>query len=178
MSDDEDLIENYIEDDISEAEETENKRGPNKKDLNKKTEDYEDEPDPDDAVEVKVNENQKIEELDLDNLDISEKSPDVINYIVVPDSERRTLGIMHYPEFTKLVAERATELNNPDVKPYVDVKGLSSNVEIACEEIRQGKCPLMIRRILPGNQVEKYRVNELIIPEHFYSVVRTFSLVN
>ena len=89
--------------------------------------------------------------------------------------ERRSQPRLSIYEFTSLVGERATQLSRGAV-PFValppDFK-TRSNMElckIAIEEIRQKVLPRSLLREMPdGAPSEVWTLDELHIPEHFFS---------
>lgn len=73
--------------------------------------------------------------------------------------------IMTKYEFDKIIGLRTMQLSNGAV-PYVNIDNLiiSSNMElrqIALRELREGKMPYIIERILPNNKKELIRVRDL-----------------
>ena len=73
--------------------------------------------------------------------------------------------IMTKFEFDKIISLRTTQLANGAI-PFVSVQGLktSSNMElrqIAIEELKQGRLPLMVERTLPANKKECIRVRDM-----------------
>ncbi len=91
----------------------------------------------------------------------------------IPDNERMTCDKMSYLEYIKIIALRATVLSNNTLdKPitYTDVddilKSSSHNkeVEMAIREIRDKKCPYLLKRYVGKNMYEIWDVNELIVP--------------
>lgn len=81
--------------------------------------------------------------------------------IVVPDNERQTSDQFTYFEYTRVIEERAKEIENGDMI-FIDIKDETDPIKIAEMEIIQRKSPKVIIRHLNKNTVEKWSANELI----------------
>ena len=80
----------------------------------------------------------------------------------VPDSERTTYNKLTKYEKTSLISVRAQQLAS-GLKPVIDsLKGLSGPIEIAKEELKQRKIPLVIYRNVRGGKFEIWKVDELV----------------
>ncbi len=82
---------------------------------------------------------------------------------IVPKDMRRTSEIMTYAEYTRVVSERAKQIENGS-PIFVELKNEHKPSNIAEKEILQKKCPLKIIRYLTKNIKEEWSVNEMIIP--------------
>ena len=107
-------------------------------------------------------------DTELDNVD--EKKYDT--YIRVKDEDRVTDNHLNINEFTGCISIRAKQLSNGAV-PYIDVDrlGLIHSIDIAIQELKEGKCPLKLNRRYGSNKIEFWDVNDMIIPTYYYSSV-------
>lgn len=80
------------------------------------------------------------------------------------DDTRQTSEIMTLAEYTRVVSERAKQIENGSPIFIQDIGDESNPIIIAEMEIVQKKCPMLITRYLSANIVEIYKVNEMIIP--------------
>jgi DNA-directed RNA polymerase I, II, and III subunit RPABC2 len=81
------------------------------------------------------------------------------------DKEKLSKPIMTKYEFDQIISLRATQLAL-GAQAFVDTTGLKiqSNMElrqIALQELREGKLPYIIKRPLPNNKFEYYRIRDL-----------------
>ena len=85
-----------------------------------------------------------------------------IKYIII-DELHRTLPIMSKYEKTRILGQRAKQLNSGN-KPFISVpKNIMDGYLIAQEELRQKKLPFIIRRPLPNGGSEYWRIKDLEI---------------
>lgn len=82
---------------------------------------------------------------------------------VTPNHLRITSEVMTLAEYTRVISERAKQIEENSVK-FCDIGDETDLIKIAKMEIRQKKCPINITRQLPMNIVEIFSVNELEIP--------------
>ncbi len=82
---------------------------------------------------------------------------------VVPPEERITSEIMTHAEYTRVVGERAKQIENGSTI-FIVLKNDHDPIRIAEKEIKQKKCPLKITRYLTQNIKEEWNVNEMVIP--------------
>lgn len=73
--------------------------------------------------------------------------------------------IMTKYEFDKIIGLRTMQLSNGAI-PYINIDNLkiTSNMDlrqIALKELREGKMPYIIERVLPNNKKEYIRVRDL-----------------
>ena len=72
--------------------------------------------------------------------------------------------IMTIYEFDKIIGIRTQQLSS-GATPFIgNIKNVSSNMElrkVALEELKQGKLPFIIERVLPNKKKEHYRVRDL-----------------
>lgn len=100
----------------------------------------------------------------LEELEFGTFSNDMRKEItIVPRNDRRTTEIMTLAEYTRVIAERAKQIEN-GAPIFVDVKNEADPKKIAEQEIREKKCPLKITRMLRKNIAEIWHVNEMVIP--------------
>lgn len=80
----------------------------------------------------------------------------------VPASERITKPFLTKYEKTRLIATRAQQIANGSM-PLIKFDNQSSleAVELATEELRQKKTPLIVRRPLPNGSYEDWSIEEL-----------------
>jgi DNA-directed RNA polymerase subunit K/omega len=72
--------------------------------------------------------------------------------------------IMTIYEFDKIIGMRTQQLSSGAIPFISNIKKVSSNMElrqVALEELKQGKLPFIIERILPNKKKEHYRVRDL-----------------
>tara|TARA_B100000963_G_scaffold285907_1_gene254882 strand:+ start:2603 stop:3379 length:777 start_codon:yes stop_codon:yes gene_type:complete len=82
---------------------------------------------------------------------------------IIIDDLHRTLPIMSKYEKTRILGQRAKQLNSGN-KPFVSVpKNVMEGYLIAQEELRQKKLPFIIRRPLPNGGSEYWRIKDLEI---------------
>jgi DNA-directed RNA polymerase I, II, and III subunit RPABC2 len=65
-------------------------------------------------------------------------------------------------ERAKVIGIRATQLSN-GAQPTIQVSKNMSIYDIAWEEIKQKKCPYIVKRYLPDGSYEEWKVNDLEI---------------
>ena len=83
--------------------------------------------------------------------------------IITPDDRRITSEIMTKFEYTRIVAERAKQIENGSM-PFINIGTESDPIKIAEQEIRKKQCPMQIKRKITKNIIEIWRVNEMIPP--------------
>jgi len=76
-------------------------------------------------------------------------------------AQKITLPIMSKYERAKIIGWRATQIAK-GAKPLVDVKGIKDPFAKAEKELAEKKIPLIIRRILPDNSYEDWKVSEFM----------------
>ena len=85
-------------------------------------------------------------------------------YTEIPDDERITSEVMTRFEYTNVVATRARQLEQGSMA-FVDYSNITDYKKIAELEILTKKCPIDIIRKLNNNYIERWHVNEMIIPK-------------
>lgn len=121
------------------------------------------------------------DDLDEDFFEIEEEDPteetdeiydvkDTIDNIkektskLIPRSERKTSRIMTIYEKTRLLGIRTQQIDM-GCDPLIDAsEGFTDSLQIAEQELKQKKIPLIIRRYLPNGDYEDWEVDEMIIP--------------
>lgn len=103
-----------------------------------------------------LDEDYESEEYESDEEDIIVK--DQLNRI--PDNQRTTYNRLTKYEKTRILTVRIEQLaiGSP---PMIDPKNMNIR-EIALEELKQRKIPLIIRRKVKGNKFEQWKLSELI----------------
>ena len=80
----------------------------------------------------------------------------------IPIKDRQTSRFLTKFERARVVGERAIEISNgSEIKVEID-EGVWDPLKIAEKELKQRKIDYVIRRYLPDNSYEDWRVNELI----------------
>ncbi len=72
---------------------------------------------------------------------------------------KKTLPFMTKYEHTRIIGVRIEQLSR-GAKPNISTKGLYTIREIAEEELRQRKTPFIIKRPLPNNTFEYWKIEE------------------
>lgn len=112
----------------------------------------------DDDVEEEKEEEMIIEEdekgLEEDD-DVRSSKDDIFQSIEYITSPRLTKY-----ERAKIIGMRATQLSQGANPTIIPKKGMSI-YDIALEEIKQKKCPYIIKRYLPDGSYEQWKVNDL-----------------
>jgi DNA-directed RNA polymerase I, II, and III subunit RPABC2 len=118
-----------------------------------------------------------VEEDDLDDIDDDENTINISDnhkfeivskdktYERLESRKRICSPMMTTPELTKLIGIRAQQLScgmNPMVIVSPDIMDTKF---IAIQELLQKKMPLILRRFLPNDLYEDWRVEDLIIPK-------------
>ena len=85
--------------------------------------------------------------------------------IIVPDNERMSSSIMTHAEYTRVVSERAQQIENGS-PIFVYIEDESNPINIAKKEIDQKKCPLEIIRYMSNDKKYKeiWMVKDMIVP--------------
>ena len=80
---------------------------------------------------------------------------------IIIDPLHRTVPFLTKYEFTRIVGQRAKQIDNGSV-PFVEVpKGVIDGYNIAIMELEQKQIPFIIRRPIPGGGSEYWRVSDL-----------------
>lgn len=74
---------------------------------------------------------------------------------------RKTLPKPTRYERAAIIGVRATQIAHGS-EPNTDITGMTDPYEMAEKEFNDGKSPLIIERRLPGGEVERVRLSELI----------------
>lgn len=91
---------------------------------------------------------------------------DDIQKIKTDASDHRSAPIMTKYEFNALISLRTTHLSRgaiPFIKLPEDIN-IQSNMQlrrIALQELREGKLPYLVRRPLPNNRIEYWKIKDL-----------------
>ncbi|KAK8790267.1 hypothetical protein WA538_001359 [Blastocystis sp. DL] len=78
----------------------------------------------------------------------------------IPISERVTTPYLTKYERARILGTRALQLSM-NAPPMVEVTDQTDTLQIALEELKQKKIPLIIRRFLPSGKYEDWRLDEL-----------------
>jgi DNA-directed RNA polymerase subunit K/omega len=84
--------------------------------------------------------------------------------IVTPNNYRQTSEIMTLAEYTRVISERASQIQNGSVI-FIDIGNETDLIKIAKLEISLKKSPMKITRSITTNIVEIWEVNEMIVPK-------------
>ena len=110
---------------------------------------------------------ENLDELEIDEeLEIEEDlptttAPSVVIKVTKPE-DRITSNVLNRFDRAKVIGIRAQQIANGD-EYFTDPGGLTSPIEIADKELMEGKCPIIIERVLHGNIVEHWPLREMII---------------
>lgn len=74
---------------------------------------------------------------------------------------RVTVPYLTKYERTRLIGARAEQLNRGSL-PTVKVGNLKNTIDIAKKELEERKIPFIVRRKLPNNKYEDWKIEELI----------------
>lgn len=95
----------------------------------------------------------------------------VEKHIIVSNDDRRTSDTLNKFEYSAILSER-TEYISEDSTTFINIDGMDDPREIAKAEIRQRKCPIMIKRYVGTKDGQKYfeivSPNDLIHPPNLY----------
>lgn len=83
--------------------------------------------------------------------------------IIIPKQFRRTSQDLTRKEYTRILSERAKEIENGSAY-FVEIGKVSNPKAIAELEIKNKRCPLYIVRIYNNNLKEIWPVNEMGLP--------------
>lgn len=83
--------------------------------------------------------------------------------IITPPEMRRTSEIMTIAEYTRVISERAKQIDNGS-PIFCDIKREFDPIEIARLEIQQKRCPIKITRHITKFLVEEWDVNSMLVP--------------
>lgn len=118
--------------------------------------------------EVEKTTEEKEQDAEFENLqNFQVISPDMDSTVTIticlPD-ERRTSHRLAQAEMTAAIVYRASQIEkNPKV--FTDnVVGLTNPIEMARQEMKDRKCPLILRRFISPTFCEDWNINEMIHP--------------
>lgn len=83
--------------------------------------------------------------------------------IIVPDDKRITSEIMTLAEYTRVISERAKQIEN-GAPIFCDIKGEINLIKIAEMEIALKCCPMKVTRYLTKNIKEIWNINQMVAP--------------
>jgi DNA-directed RNA polymerase I, II, and III subunit RPABC2 len=83
--------------------------------------------------------------------------------IVTPDEKRITSEIMTLAEYTRVLSERAKQIENGS-PIFITLNNETNPIKIAEREIIEKKCPMMLTRKITRHIIENYNINEMVIP--------------
>lgn len=83
--------------------------------------------------------------------------------IILHPDQRRTSDVMTMFEYTNIISQRATQINNGG-ECYTDTANLTDPIEMARKELHDKRCPLMVQRGVTDKIFELWTANELAIP--------------
>ena len=79
--------------------------------------------------------------------------------VIIPDDERMSDPVLYYYEMVAIIGTRAQQLAN-SAPPMIKINA-KDVFTIALAELRERVIPYKIKRYLPGNRVEIFRLSEL-----------------
>lgn len=106
--------------------------------------------------EIEVDEEQEVDE-DLPTT----TAPSTIIKVTKPE-DRITSNVLNRFDRAKAIGIRAQQIADGD-EYFTDPEGLTAPIDIAEKELNEGKCPIIIERVLHGNIVEHWPIREMII---------------
>lgn len=109
----------------------------------------------------------KYAKIDYDELDLDEMFGD--DKILVEKNTRISKPVLTKYEFVRLLTDRTKQLAQGAKHMLKNTQELSSK-EIAKLEIKEGVIPLIIERPIPNSKSERWKITELEVPEHFFSM--------
>ena len=109
----------------------------------------------------------KYAKIDYDELDLDEIFGD--DKILVEKNIRISKPVLTKYEFVRLLTDRTKQLAQGAKHMLKNTQELSSK-EIAKLEIKEGVIPLIIERPIPNSKSERWKITELEVPEHFFSM--------
>jgi DNA-directed RNA polymerase subunit K/omega len=121
----------------------------------------------DDEEALKTKCYSKYAKVDYDDLDLDEMFGD--EPILLDKNIRVSKPVLTKYEFVRLLTDRTKQLAQGAKHMLKNTQELSSK-EIAKLEIKEGVIPLIIERPIPNSKSERWKVSELQIPEHFFSM--------
>jgi len=80
---------------------------------------------------------------------------------MVVEQKKISMPFLTKYEKARLLGLRIKQLTSGAL-PLIDTTGFSNYIEIAEEELKQKKTPLIIKRRMPNNKFEYWKINELI----------------
>ena len=107
------------------------------------------------------------EGLDVERLQAEGERMDVVDeYDGEPQGNQTRITTRYLTKYEKarVLGTRALQLSM-NAPPMVEVEGETDPLEIAYKELRQKKIPFIIRRYLPDQSFEDWKLDELIIHE-------------
>lgn len=81
---------------------------------------------------------------------------------IIHDSNHKTLPILTKYERTKILGQRAKQIEDGD-NPYIDINNIIDPYIIASMELTANKIPFIIRRPLPNGSSEYWKLSDLLI---------------
>jgi DNA-directed RNA polymerase subunit K/omega len=83
--------------------------------------------------------------------------------VVVPKDKRITSEIMTLAEFTRVISERAKQIENGS-PIFCEINGETNLIKIAELEIALKCCPMKVTRYLTASIKEVWDINEMVAP--------------
>lgn len=121
----------------------------------------------DDEETLKTKCYSKYAKVVYDELDFDEIFGD--ETLVIEKNVKVSKPVLTKYEFVRLLTDRTKQLAQGAKHMLKNTQELSSK-EIAKLEIKEGVIPLIIERPIPNSKSERWKVSELQVPEHFFSM--------
>jgi DNA-directed RNA polymerase subunit K/omega len=121
----------------------------------------------DDEETLKTKCYSKYAKVDYDDLDFDELFGE--EEVLVGKNIRVSKPVLTKYEFVRLLTDRTKQLAQGAKQMLKNTQELSSK-EIAKLEIKERIIPLIIERPIPNSKSERWKISELHIPEHFFSM--------
>lgn len=109
----------------------------------------------------------KYAKINYDDIDFDEMFGE--ENILVGKNIRVSKPILSKYEFVRLLTDRTKQLAQGAKHMLKNTQELSSK-EIAKLEIKEGVIPLIIERPIPNSKSERWKISELEVPEHYFSM--------
>lgn len=108
----------------------------------------------------------KYARVEYDDIDFDELFGDESNILI--KNTKLTKPILTKYEFVRLLTDRTKQLSQGAKPMMKNIENLSSK-EIAKLELKNKIIPLILERPVPNSGVERWKLSELEIPEHFFT---------
>ena len=91
----------------------------------------------------------------------------VVRIIYLHPDNRKTPDMLSRYELAEVTGIRAEQIKNAGGRSYANAPGISDPIKLAHLEVQQKRCPLKVCRQVTDNIYECWKVNELIVKDHY-----------